>query len=138
MSRHVEWPKRLRRMVDAARTVEHSWGPHDCASFSLRRCYWAVTGRLPPINYFHKTYSDEAGADEVLAQMNCADIEEVAETFLERRANLADVERGDIGIVMDSGRKVLVVCYGAVCLAPGLRCLHIVPRSALIAAFEVH
>lgn len=136
MSRHDDWTKRLRRMVDAAATVGHSYGKHDCASFALKRCYYAVTGRLLPLNYFHGTYDDEATADDVLALMNCADVEDLAEAFLERR-QLADVQRGDIGIVMNKGRKVLVVCYGSVVIAPGHRGPHIDSRSTLISAFKV-
>src|SRR5512146_1812355 len=136
MTRHVNWARRLSRMIEAARPLGHEWGPHDCASFALRRCYWAVTGRFPPVDYFHKTYDDEAGASEVMAEMGCSDVEEMAETFLERHAAPALIRRGDIGVAMDHGRKVLVVCNGEL-FAPGIRCLHIVPRSALIAAFKV-
>jgi len=103
----------------------------------MKRCYFAVTGRLLPCNYFFKTYASEEEANEVLAQMGCVDVEDLADAFLERRDAPGLIQRGDIGVIEDSGRKALVVCAGAQCFAPGLKTLMIIPRSRVIIAYKV-
>ena len=137
MTRHVNWQRRLSRVIEAARTKPHDWNGHCCASFAMKRCYFAVTGRLLPCNYFFRTYANKEEANEVLAQMGCADIEELVATFLERHNAPGLIRRGDIGVIEDSGRKALVICTGARCFATGADCLVSVPRDRVIAAFKV-
>lgn len=70
--------------------------------------------------------------------MGCTDVEDLADTFLQRRGAPGLICRGDIAVVMNEGRKALAVCVGTSCVAPGPKCLHMVPNYAIIAAFEVN
>jgi hypothetical protein len=138
MTRHVNWQRRLRRVIETAREKPHDWNGHCCASFAMKRCYFAVTGRLLPCNYFFKTYANDAEAAEVLAQMGCADIEDLAETFLERHTAPGLIRRGDIGVFLNaSGQKVLCIWCGHLGAAPGTKTMIFVPRARIVASFKV-
>ena len=143
MSRLVDWWPRLRTAVEETRALPGKWGSHDCGAFTLGRCVEAVTG-FNPISDVIGTYSDWDGALAIMQSRGADDVEEFAALFLERWTDPktgADApqrgRRGDIGVVRMPEGKTLVVIMGAICVTPGVRCMHLLPRTKMTAAFKV-
>lgn len=135
------WRAALSNVVEAARAIPFVWGTNDCGQFP-GRCVAAITG-ANPWAATAGTYSDEAGAMAILAAMGVDDMDGFAAHYLTRYVNDAGLDApfmaltGDLGIVVRNGKKSLTVCLGAHCATPGIRCLMMVPRSEMIAAFKV-
>lgn len=135
--RLTDWRQRLMGPdgpVELARTQPYAWGVNDCGQFA-GRCVDAVTGSNP-IAELVGSYSDEAGAMALLNDRGASDMEAAVATLFPR-IETGEVQSGDLGIVERRGKKILVVCLGVICAAPGARGLMFHMRSELTAAFRV-
>ncbi len=135
--RLTDWRQRLMGRegpVECARTRPFSWKSHNCAAFG-GRCVAAVTGENPYATY-DEACASEDDANAILTKMGCTDIEDATAKHFPQ-ISPGEVQAGDLGIIERRGKKILVVCLGALCAAPGARGLMFHLRSELTAAFRV-
>jgi hypothetical protein len=142
--RLTNWRQRLmgpEGPVEQARAKHFAWKGNNCIAFA-GRCVEAVTGENPYAPY-DDACADEAEAMALLAENGCARIDDAAARFFPRHVEddgsdaPGKARTGDLGIVERDGRRVLVVCLGPLCAAPGARSLMFSQRSELLSAFKV-
>lgn len=125
------WEGALRAAVEAHRAKPFDWKTNNCVQFA-RAVSIAISGESPLPDL---AVADEAAANAEIAARG-SDLADAVAKLLPRIAP-AQAGRGDIGIVVDKGNKVLVVVIDAFCAAPGPRCLRFISRTKLIDAFRI-
>jgi hypothetical protein len=129
-----DWESRLAKVVEDHRALPFDWATNNCSHFA-GACVEAVSG-TNPVAQLTGSYQDEAGAMAAIRAAGGGDIEDaVAKLFPKIAPGMA--RRGDIGIALSDGKKVLFVVLGQFAGAPGPRCLGWISRTKLISAFKV-
>lgn len=126
------WEVALIAAVNAHRHLAFDWPTNHCVGFA-RKCGIAITGSSP-LPDISPANEEEANAEIAKRGDDLAD----AVGRLLPRVAPAQAQRGDLGIVIDKGNKVLVVVVDSFCAAPGPRCLRFIPRTKLVDAFKVN
>jgi hypothetical protein len=128
------WEARLRRTVALYRARAHDWAANNCAHLA-GACVEAVSGDARLTALAHES-ADEAQAAAVMARLGAADLGGVLCTLFPEIAP-ALAQRGDVGVIDDDGREVIVVVLGQIVAAPGLRCMAHLNRTKLKRAFRI-
>lgn len=113
--KHPDWQKRLVTVIRAAEMRPFSWGEHDCCLFAAG-CVEAINGKDYAAE-FRGTYSNETGAKKAILRKG-GTLEKVLARFLSE-VNAEFIQRGDIAVIENAGRKCAGVFYGGVVWVPG-------------------
>lgn len=131
--RRYDWPERLLAYLRERERRRFEWGKraHDCCSFANG---WLIeaTGKdgLADI----PDYASEAEAMAILAE---TPLEVLIDARLERRESPAMAQRGDLGLVRTDRGASVVIVLGVEVVAPDLRGLERLPRTAMDIAWIV-
>jgi hypothetical protein len=132
MRRH-DWPERLFAYLRARERRVFEWGKcaHDCCSFANGWLIEAIDkDGLADI----PDYASEAEAMAILEE---TPLEDLIDARLERRESPAMAQRGDLGMVRTDRGATVVIVLGAEVVAPDLRGLVRLPRTAMEIAWIV-
>lgn len=131
MKRFSDWPDRLIAFIDARAGQPFAWGPNDCCTYAADGVA-AITGE-DPMPELRGAYADAAGALRLIAEKPLRD--RLGEKF--ETMPLGRARRGDVAIVEQEGRDVVMIVEGATLVGPGAEGAVRVPRTAMLAAFKV-
>jgi hypothetical protein len=124
--RLADWPERLAALVAARIDTPFAWGANDCCSFAADVAM-AITGR-DPFAAHRGTYSNEAGADDVVGPAGLARfVEGLMRDFGAAEVAVSAAQRGDWSLVVVGNMPLVGVVLGAQVAAPGNRGLAFVP-----------
>lgn len=113
--KHPDWQKRLVTVIKAAEKRPFSWGQHDCCLFAAD-CVEAMCGEDFAAE-FRGNYNSEAGAKKALLRGG-GSLERVLARFLDE-VNPSLIQRGDVAVVENAGRRCAGVFYGGSVWVPG-------------------
>lgn len=113
--KHPDWQKRLVTVIRAAEMRPFSWGEHDCCLFAAD-CAKAVSGEDYAAE-FRGTYKSELGARKAILRKG-GTLEKVLQRYL-HEVDPEFIQRGDIAVVENAGRKCAGVFYGGQVWVPG-------------------
>lgn len=133
LKRFPDWPQRLARAIDERLATPYAWGQNDCALFAADLVR-AVTGQdfgKP----FRGAYTDEAGAQAMLAAHGWADIEAMADTLLPRRTERP--RRGDLALRAGDFGPFLGIFWQRGVIGPGPTRPIIWPARNILASWSV-
>lgn len=113
--KHPDWQKRLVTVIKAAEKRPFSWGQHDCCLFAAD-CVEAMCGE-DFATEFRGNYNSETGAKKALLRGG-GSLERVLARFLDE-VNPSLIQRGDVAVVENAGRRCAGVFYGGSVWVPG-------------------
>jgi len=113
--KHPDWQKRLVTVIKAAEKRPFSWGQHDCCLFAAD-CVEAMCGEDFAAE-FRGNYNSETGAKKALLRGG-GSLERVLARFLDE-VNPSLIQRGDVAVVENAGRRCAGVFYGGSVWVPG-------------------
>lgn len=113
--KHTDWQKRLVTVIKAAEKRPFSWGQHDCCLFAAD-CVEAMCGEDFAAE-FRGNYNSETGAKKALLRGG-GSLERVLARFLDE-VNPSLIQRGDVAVVENAGRRCAGVFYGGSVWVPG-------------------
>jgi len=113
--KNPDWQKRLVTVIKAAEKRPFSWGQHDCCLFAAD-CVEAMCGEDFAAE-FRGNYNSETGAKKALLRGG-GSLERVLARFLDE-VNPSLIQRGDIAVVENAGRRCAGVFYGGSVWVPG-------------------
>lgn len=131
MQRLTDWPTRLIAFIDERAAAPFAWGPNDCCTYAADGVL-AITGE-DPMPELRGAYIDAAGALRLIAEKSLRD--RLAEKF--EAIPIGQARRGDVVIVEQEGREVVMIVEGATLVGPGANGAVRLPRKATRAAFKV-
>lgn len=131
MRRLSGWPDRLIAYIDARAEAPFAWGPNDCCTYAADGVM-AITGE-DPMPELRGAYADAASALRLIAEKPLRD--RLAEKFTTVPTGMA--RRGDVAIVNQEGREIVMIVEGATLVGPGAEGAVRLPRKAMLAAFKV-
>lgn len=131
--KHPDWQKRLVTVMKAAEKRPFSWGEHDCCLFAAD-CVQALCGEDFAAEFRGK-YDCETGAKKAILRGG-GSLEGVLARFLEE-VSLSFIQRGDIAVVMNAGRRCAGVFYSGAVWVPGETGL-IGLREKILSAWRVN
>jgi len=109
------WEQRLHKVTVAALMNPFVRGQNDCCTFAAD-VILALTG-VDHVSEFRGTYSDKRGAYKVLSELDCRDVDDLADRYLPN-IEVSELQRGDIAMFEGEDGKFLAVCTGYTCVAP--------------------
>lgn len=127
-----DWPEKLEAYLRARSDQAFAWGANDCVTFAMD---WvaSVTGRDPIFDL--RGWTDARAA---LRAIDAAGGIAVGMARRFRAVPIGEARRGDIGIVQwGRARHACVIIQRVTCCGPGPRGLEVLPRAALLSAYEV-
>jgi len=130
--KHTDWQKRLVTVIKAAEKRPFSWGQHDCCLFAAD-CVEAMCGEDFAAE-FRGNYNSETGAKKALLRGG-GSLERVLARFLDE-VNPSLIQRGDVAVVENAGRRCAGVFYGGSVWVPGDNGL-VSLRGNLLSAWRV-
>ncbi|WP_312158136.1 DUF6950 family protein [Pantoea piersonii] len=130
--KHPDWQKRLVTVIKAAEKRPFSWGEHDCCLFAAD-CVEAMCGEDFAAEFRGK-YDSETGAKKALLRGG-GSLERVLARFLDE-VNPSLIQRGDVAVVENAGRRCAGVFYGGSVWVPGDNGL-VSLRGNLLSAWRV-
>lgn len=133
MTRAQGWEERLLDVVAQWDRLPFSWGTTDCIGFALA-CGEAVRGT--PLCAPFPPYLDAKQARRVLRDMGAREIENALMMHLDP-VPVSLAQRGDIGVVIDSGAQCAVVCLGPFWAGKTERGLMRIASPLVFRAFKV-
>lgn len=113
--KHPDWQKRLVTVIKAAEKRPFSWGKNDCCLFAAD-CVEAMCGE-DFANEFRGKYDSETGAKKALLRGG-GSLERVLGRFLDE-VSPTMIQRGDVAVVENAGRRCAGVFYGGSVWVPG-------------------
>lgn len=124
-------------LITAARRRAFAWGVHDCCTFAAD-CVHLRTGRNVLRGFAAWRTQDEAQA--LIARLGGLR-QAVTAALGAEPVEPGFAGTGDIVLAVDpfdpAAREILAVAHGGELLAPGLRGLSVLPRSAALCAWKV-
>lgn len=130
--KHPDWQKRLVTVIKAAEKRPFSWGQHDCCLFAAD-CVEAMCGEDFAAEFRGK-YDSETGAKKALLRGG-GSLERVLARFLDE-VSPSLIQRGDVAVVENAGRRCAGVFYGGSVWVPGDNGL-VSLRGNLLSAWRV-
>ncbi|WP_312838456.1 DUF6950 family protein [Pantoea piersonii] len=130
--KHPDWQKRLVTVIKAAEKRPFSWGEHDCCLFAAD-CVEAMCGEDFAAEFRGK-YDSETGAKKALLRGG-GSLERVLARFLDE-VSPSLIQRGDVAVVENAGRRCAGVFYGGSVWVPGDNGL-VSLRGNLLSAWRV-
>ena len=127
-----DWQLRLEACLAERWALPFEWGKQDCCLFAAD-CVQAITGADWAAS-FRGQYDSKVSAYRML--VDAGGMEAVAAAALGEQIAPAMAQTGDIGMVEDAGRA-LVVCGGGNWLGAGLDGLECVAASRVVRAWRV-
>lgn len=113
--KHPDWQKRLVTVIKAAEKRPFSWGQHDCCLFAAD-CVEAMCGEDFAAE-FRGNYNSETGAKKALLRGG-GSLERVLARFLDE-VYPSLIQRGDVAVVENSGRRCAGIFYAGSVWVPG-------------------
>lgn len=126
-----DWPQRLSKCIDVARSVPFAFVAHDCCTFA-DDCVMATTGESR-MGDLRGSYAGSIGASRLIRQhggLRAAVIARLGPCASRAR-------RGDVVMFISSGREALGVCIGSMFAAPGEHGLLFFPIGKAEACWEI-
>ncbi len=137
MTRYADWPKRLVAYLAAIRHTPHSWGRHDCCTFSADGVI-ATTGE-DPMAPLRNQYSTQLSAARLIAE--AGSLQALVTRYMgQPMSTPALAGRGDVVLfemVEPYGPQALGICVGAHLAAPGPAGMVLFPITVASAAWRV-
>jgi hypothetical protein len=110
--RHYDWPERLNRVLEAARSAEFGWGTFDCALHVANCIRGIVTSGVDVGASYRGKYSDEASAIAIFGTDLGAFAATIAATFGMEEVMPTLARRGDV-VFVDNSTPQFPSPYGA-------------------------
>ncbi len=112
MTRHPDWPERLKAAIEDARDLPFAWGTNDCALFACN-VILEITG-VDFAAEFRGRYDDRRGAIRTLNEIAGLGLEALADHLAEKH-NIAEVpvafaQRGDVMLMDMPTGPALGIC----------------------------
>lgn len=130
--RHPDWQRRLVTTIKAAEKRPFSWGKNDCCLFAAD-CVQSMCGEDFGVEFRGK-YNSETGAKKALLRGG-GSLERVLARFLDEVSPQL-IQRGDIAVVENAGRRCAGVFYGGCVWVPGVAGL-VGLRGKIMSAWRV-
>ncbi len=113
--RKSDWAESFGNYIESKRNEPFQWGVNDCCFFAGN---WVdiCTGSEITTKWKNR-YSTGVQAARLLRRLG--GLGGLADAHLERHLNPNFADVGDIGLLLNNGQSLLVICNGSVVFAPG-------------------